>query len=620
MCGIAGYIGATQGKIDLNVICDALQHRGPDGNGIYSDERVGLVHTRLAIIDLSEAAKQPFQFKNWILVFNGEIYNYKEIREVLVEQGYIFKTQSDTEVIIKAYDYWREKAVEKFIGMFAFAIYDTISKSLQLYRDRIGVKPLYYAVDNYTLYFASELKVFRHFPVAREVNAAALSNYFSFGFTPSSQSIYTSVKKLEAGTFLTFQNQNHTITTYWHIPQVCSNRKSENDLIDELHALLISSCQYRMISDVPVGVFLSGGVDSSLVSAILRKNFGQIKAFNIGFEELAFNESVHAENVAKHLQIDYQSRILSLNEAREYFNQFYTIYDEPFADTSGIPTACISAFAKSHGIKVVLSADGGDELFAGYNHYQSAIKLYNRLHRLPAIVRNSLVKASRLLITKHVRKSIVQQNFEHRLYALEELLEATNFKSFYKALISNQAQKELEQLLLYCQAEGKMEESSTHPLYEMRKWDLENYMADDLLVKVDRATMFNQIECREPLLDHRLVELAFSISPQLHLKQNTSKYLLKKVLSEYIPASLFERKKQGFSIPVFQWFSQDLDQLFNTYLAKEEIDKTGLLNNEEVKHELKKYNYYKQKGHDYNIEKMWRLLSFMMWYKKYHHE
>lgn len=619
MCGIAGYIGVTQGKIDLNIICNALQHRGPDGNGIYSDVQVGLVHTRLAIIDLSDAAKQPFQFKNWVLVFNGEIYNYKEIKEVLIQQGYSFETKSDTEVIIKAYDCWRERAIEKFIGMFAFAIYDTISKSLQLFRDRIGVKPLYYGIENDSLYFASELKVFKHFPITKEVSAAAMSNYFRFGFTPSNQSIYTSIKKLEAGTYLIFQNQNFTIKHYWHVPQVSSIYKSENDIIDELHALLISSCKYRMISDVPVGVFLSGGVDSSLVSAILSRHFGQIKAFNIGFEEVSFNESIYAENVAKQLQLDYYSSILSLNEAKKYFNQFYSIYDEPFADTSGIPTACVSAIAKSHGVKVVLSADGGDELFAGYNHYQHAIKLYRRLHLLPAVIRRKLVKASRLLITKQIRKSFVQQNFEHRLYAIEELLEAADFKSFYKALISNQAQKELEHLLVQFQTQHDIESKSTHPLYEMRKWDLENYMADDLLVKVDRATMFNQIECREPLLDHRLVEFAFTLNPQLHFKQNTSKYLLKKVLREYIPANLFERKKQGFAIPVFQWFSKDLDQLFNTYLAEDEIHKTGLLNNVEVKNELKKYNNNKLKGKDYNIEKMWRMLSFMMWYKKYHH-
>ncbi|MCU0323333.1 MAG: asparagine synthase (glutamine-hydrolyzing), partial [Chitinophagaceae bacterium] len=521
MCGIAGYIGKTHNKIDLQAICKAIAHRGPDGQGIFTDEDVALIHTRLAIIDLSDAAKQPFQFKNWVLIFNGEIYNYTEIRDVLVKLGYQFETQSDTEVIIKAYDCWREKAVDHFIGMFAFAIYNLENKSLQLFRDRIGVKPLYYAIDNNALYFASELKVFKHFPVSKEINNLSLTHYFSYGYTTSTQSIYSSIKKLPPGSFLTFQHQESKIKSYWHIPKPEENLKKENEIVESLHELLISSCRFRMVSDVPVGVFLSGGIDSSLVSAILKNHFGSIKAFNIGFQEQSFNESLYAEKVANHLQIDYHSATLSLSEAKKYFDQFYAIYDEPFADTSGIPTACVSAFAKSNGVKVVLSADGGDELFAGYSHYEQAIRLYKRLHILPASVRKMVSRTSKVLITKKIRKSLINQNFEHRVFALEELLEAPDFKTFYNTLIANQTQDELKQLLVHAEFENKISNNHQHPLYEMRRWDLENYMSDDLLVKVDRATMFNQIECREPLLDHRLVEFAFKLTPSIHQKNKT---------------------------------------------------------------------------------------------------
>ncbi|MCZ8021374.1 MAG: asparagine synthase (glutamine-hydrolyzing) [Cyclobacteriaceae bacterium] len=620
MCGIAGFIGESHNQIDLQAVCRAIAHRGPDGQGIFADDEIALIHTRLAIIDLTDAAKQPFQFKNWVLIFNGEIYNYKEIRNELLKLGYQFQTQSDTEVIIKAYDCWREKAVEHFIGMFAFAIYNLQNKSLQLFRDRLGVKPLYYAIEKNVLYFASELKVFKHFPVSKTINNQSLTHYFSYGYTPSSQSIYSAVKKLPAGSYLTYHNQESKIQSYWHIPAPEENFKSESKVIEELQELLISACKYRMVSDVPVGVFLSGGIDSSLVSAILSKHFGAIKAFNIGFEEQSFNESIYAEKVAKHLQIEFHSSTLSLKEAKKYFDQFYSIYDEPFADTSGIPTACVSAFAKSKGVKVVLSADGGDELFAGYTHYQQAIQLYTRLHILPAQARKALRGLSKFLITKKFRKAFVALNFEHKIFALEELLEASDFKSFYNALIANQAEDELAQLLVQAEVEYKTSSSQHQPLYEMRKWDLENYMADDLLVKVDRATMFNQIECREPLLDHRLTEFAFKLPPSIHQQNQSTKYLLRKILGNYLPHQLFDRKKQGFSIPVFQWFKDELDQLFDQYLSKNEIEKTGLLHYSEVESEWKKYRYYKKIGKEYNIEKMWRLLSFMIWYKKYQNE
>jgi asparagine synthase (glutamine-hydrolysing) len=619
MCGIAGYFGSGGKRDSLEPIGNTLKHRGPDGSGIYSNDEIGLVHTRLSIIDLSDAGAQPFQFSKWVLIFNGELYNYLEVRKELINSNYEFKTQTDTEVVIKAFDLWGEKAVDKFIGMFAFAIYNTESKTLWLFRDRIGVKPLYYAYENGTIYFASELKAFKHFNIRQDIDVDSLEYYLKFGFTPSNKSIYTNTKKLQAGTYLKIKNGALQLNSYWHIPPPQSSNKNESGIIEELHELLISACRYRMVSDVPVGVFLSGGIDSSLVTSILAKHHGKITTLNIGFNETEFNESVFAQQIADHLRVDFRSSTLTLQKAKVIFDQFYSIYDEPFSDTSGIPTSYIAAFAREIGVKVVLSADGGDELFAGYKHYQRTIQLYKRIKALPSLVNKSLVSVSKKLISSALRKSVIHLNFEHKLYAFEELLSAPDFGSFYKSVIANQSQDELTNLLTGISSDQHDGTPLSHDsLYEMRKWDLENYMTDDLLVKVDRATMYNQVECREPLLDHRLVEFAFKLPSSLHTKNKESKYLLKKILSQYIPKHYFNRSKQGFSIPIFKWFKSDLDQHFKYYFQEKLLDETGLFKTSEVLHELKKYEHYKTLGRDYNIEKLWRILSFMMWYQTHY--
>lgn len=617
MCGIAGYVGSKLSKDTLHKLCDALAHRGPDGHGIFTEDNIGFVHTRLAIIDLTTAAAQPFQFNNWVLTFNGEIYNYQEIRKDLIQLGYHFQTQSDTEVIIKAFDCWQEKAVEKFIGMFAFAIYNTKSRICWIFRDRVGVKPLYYACKNETLYFSSELKAFQHFPIDQHIDPASVDYYFKFGFTPVNQSIFSAIKKLQPGTYLKWSDHQVVINKYWSLPLPNQHLKKEDEIVYELEALLISACRYRMVSDVPVGIFLSGGVDSSLVSALLTKHYGQVSAFNIGFKESSFDESGYANQIATYLNIPFHAKQLTLQDAKQMFNHFYSIYDEPFADTSGIPTACISSFVRDHGFKVVLSADGGDELFAGYNHYQRAIRLYKQFNNLPRSVRRGLSELSKKTIIKGLRKSILTGNFEHKVYAMEELLAATDFNTFYSSIIANQTEAELANLLS-TSIPGIVHAPVTQDsLYEMRKWDLENYMADDLLVKVDRATMYNQVECREPLLDHRLVEFAFQLPATILVKGQQPKYLLKSILAKYIPRNYFERKKQGFSIPIFQWFKQDLDSMFDHYLTTQKLNDTGLFNVNEVRSEIKKYKSYKASGKDHNIEKMWRILSFMMWFEKY---
>jgi asparagine synthase (glutamine-hydrolysing) len=617
MCGIAGFyhIRADQPKIDA--LTASLRHRGPDDQRFYVRQDVGLVHTRLSILELSELGAQPYRFENLVLVFNGELYNYKEVRETLQKKGYTFQSNSDTEVLIKAFHCWREKCVSWFIGMFAFAVYEETTDQLWLFRDRLGVKPLYYTRQDGGLVFASELKALRVLQHDNTINLDAVYYYFRFGFVPASQSIYEKVSKLEAGHYLTIKGSDVRAEKYWEPSYVIDQTRTETQWMEALEETMISAFKYRMVSDVPVGVFLSGGIDSSLLAAILKKHYGSIHSFTIGFQETAFDESVYAKKVADHLNIEHTEKILQLVEAKKILQQFYSIYDEPFADTSGIPTACVTQLAKDHGMKVVLSADGGDELFGGYTHYQAAAGLYRKTTSLP--LRKLIAGAAQGIVPPALRKKIFAWNLEHKLYAGEELLRADNATAFFEAFLANQSADEVRNLIGSYPGTGYLAQplAEKDPLQHMMAWDLKYYLADDLLVKVDRATMYHGLECREPFLDHRLVELAMTMPLNLKIREGKTKYIVRQLLKRYVPEAFFERKKQGFSIPVFAWFSQELDVLFRTHLAPERIAAVGFFNAAEVQKEYKKYLYYKAKGQPYNIEKMWRLASFMLWWDKY---
>lgn len=618
MCGIAGFYNLSVTKEQIHVLIDKLRHRGPDDQQFFQKQDVGLIHTRLSILELTSLGTQPYRFENLVLVFNGELYNYKGVREELKKIGYSFQSNSDTEVLIKSFHCWREKCVDHFIGMFAFSIYDEQADEMYLFRDRVGVKPLYYRYSNGKLSFASELKAMHVFDVDRSINPEALSYYFRFGFVPRHLSIYTSVKKLQPGHYIKVTRNEISVDKYWGLDGNVNTDLSENDWLDELESLLVSAFRYRMVSDVPVGVFLSGGIDSSLLTAILQKHHGSIHSFTIGFDESGFDESVYAKQVAAHLQTNHTQKILGLSEAKTLLNQFYTIYDEPFADTSGIPTACVTQLAKQSGMKVVLSADGGDELFGGYTHYNKAYLLFNRLQRLPRWYRKQLVSISRKLISKKLRQRIYAYNFEHKIYALEELLLANTLTEFFEAYIANQSFPELESLLTATVSTNSLGEfANQESLQDLLDWDFSFYLPDDLLVKVDRATMYHGVECREPFLDHRLVEFAHTMPISVKLKNNEEKYPLKKLLSAYLPKNLIDRRKQGFSIPIFQWFKNDLDRLFTELFSDKSLREIPCLDGKTVKLEWSKYTYYKKRNKEYNIEKMWRIASFILWHRAY---
>ena len=621
MCGIAGGFNLTS-NLNFELVLDSLRHRGPDKQQYIKHNRCVLAHTRLSILDQSSSGSQPFHFQHLICVFNGEIYNYQEIRQELRTIGYLFESTSDTEVLVKAFHCWKLQAVHKFIGMFAFAIYDKEEEELFLFRDRVGVKPLYYSYTSKgEFYFGSEMKTFYNFPVSKTIKKSSLAEYFRFGYN-SQNTIFNEIEKVPPGHYLHVKRGGIEVKQYWDIhDQVEKNSevKTEGQWLDELEETMISAFKYRMRSDVPVGVFLSGGIDSSLVASILQKHYGTIRTFTMGFDVNSFSEATYAKKVASFLKTEHTEQILSIDNSRETLLRFYDIYDEPFADSSGVPTSLISSMARDKGVKVVLSADGGDELFGGYTHYLNHARFFRNFEKIPSFMRNRFAECLPFFFPDRIKKRLYRANLEHKLYAFEELLRTQSFKEFYEVMVANQTKNEISNLIPGYAGEEFQKQFNTNlePVEEMMLWDFLHYLPNDLLVKVDRATMFHSIEGRDPFLDHRLVSIAHSMPMDLKVRNRKGKYALRKILSRYLPEEYFERPKMGFSIPLFAWFEKDFDSLFDKYLSEEMVTSVGILNYAEVQHELKKYKYNKQRGHQHNIEKMWRLLSFMMWWEKW---
>lgn len=620
MCGIIGGIG-KRAKEDIIRAAGRIRHRGPDASGCYADGNAVLAHQRLAILDLSENGAQPYHYENLVLVFNGEIYNYAAVREELIRRGYHFISRSDTEVLIKAFHCWNIRAVEKLEGMFAFALYDKDERSLYLFRDRIGMKPLYYTLHE-GLYFCSELRGILPFLPDSTLNYESVYEYFRTGYISREKAIFKGAHKLLPGNYLYYKEGTEPeIKPYWSIPRRHKEdlRTSDTAWKEELHAQMIRSFSSHMVSDVPVGVFLSGGIDSSLVASILQKHHGNIHTFTIGFSDERFNEAPYAAKTAQYLGTRHTEFTLEVKDALEVFHHFYDIFDEPFADSSGIPTAVVSRMAKQAGVKVVLSADGGDELFAGYDHYFKAAALYDKLFRQYKAANLLLRGLTRTLVRSGMFENIFYKNPYHKITTLDELLRRKEPAHFYHAFLANQSEAELKKLLVPETAEHIIP-SGVNGVEGFMLHDLMYYLPDNLLVKSDRATMYSSIEGRLPFLDHRLIEMAQQIPFHLKHRNGISKWILKEILADYIPRSYFERPKRGFSIPIFRWFSTHMDHLFNEYLSPEKIRETGIFQEKEVLREHKKYLYFKQRGEESNIEKMWRMLGFMMWWEKWKHQ
>jgi asparagine synthase (glutamine-hydrolysing) len=622
MCGIAGFVDFNK-KItqqDLVNAANTLQHRGPDDSGIAVFDSVfagiGLGHRRLSILDLSPLGHQPMYSddKQVIIILNGEVYNFKEIRKELEQKGHRFQSNSDTEVIIEAYRQFGIDCLQRFIGMFSFVLYDTTVQKIFLVRDRAGVKPLYYYFADGCLLFASELKAFHQFPnFKKEIDHTALSLYFKYGYIRAPYSIFNNTHKLLPGHYaeLNLQNQQLQLHKYWDVldyyekPTININ---EHEAIEHLDELCTSAFQYRMISDVPVGVFLSGGYDSSLVAAILQKNStNKIKTFTIGFKDDKYNEANHAKQVAGHLGTDHHEYYCTTKEAQDIIPALPFFYDEPLGDSSAIPTILVSRLARQQ-VTVALSADGGDEIFAGYNRYDQLVQIKKITGRLPSFVR---------IGTASLLKSLPGISQKHQKIA--DILASDGLVITNDILSRHFIKKELQQLLkerpindtLLIDA-GAVPQSIDF-INTILGIDYKTYMVDDILTKVDRATMSVGLEGREPFLDQRIIEWAAQLPPRLKYNKGGKKYLLKQLAHQYLPEKIMNRPKMGFGIPFGNWLKGDLKELVLQTITEENLLIQGLFNQQYV---LKLRDDFLS-GKKNNDWQLWLIFIFQLWWKEW---
>lgn len=617
MCGIAGYwfrnAAPQEAPRWLDAGVRALRHRGPDDRGQWFDGGVGLGHARLSILDLSAHGRQPMLSRDgrWAMVYNGEVYNFVALRRELESLGHAFRGSGDSEVILEAFAEWGPDAVRRFIGMFSIALWCLPERRLYLLRDRIGVKPLYYGWNGEAFWFGSELKAlreFRHWPV--RVDRTALADYLRYGYIGEPCSIYQGVFKLPAAHRLELGAEGDVkIAPYWNVLERLPDRRDANEeaLAEELEALMIDAFRYRMIADVPVGIFLSGGIDSSMLAAILQRHAGgTIRTFTIGFREAVFDESVHAARVARHLGTEHTMRVLGPEEALRLLAAWGELYDEPFGDASGIPTMLVSRIA-AESVKVVLSADGGDELFSGYSIYSYVLKRRRQLASLPAWLRSGALRLLRRMPLEEASRAA----------RIRDRLHARTTGQFYDQALAIWQSAELRRLLGTEPTMSRVN-CDVYPGEDGEKlclWDLHHYLPGNILTKVDRATMAASIEGREPLLDHRLVEFAFRLPFRLRRSAKRPKYLLRKVLDRYVPREYVDRPKQGFAMPLREWLSGRLRGLVEEHLAPQVVAAQGVFAPDAVA----RLRRAQDAGDPRAGRKLWLLLAFQMWHARWMH-
>lgn len=627
MCGIAGLIDFNHSS-NLNILqnmTDILSHRGPDDGGYFFEEinktQIGLGHRRLSILDLSDLGHQPMSFQNLTIIFNGEVYNFVEVREELVKEGYEFESNSDTEVVLKAYHKWGMAAVHKFNGMFAMAIFDSQMFTLTLIRDRAGVKPIYWYQKNGLFIFASELKSFHKHPsFIKELNHDGLSLFLQFGYIPQPYTIFKDTHKLQAGHSLEVDllNSEIKISKYWDVNDCYSQDKisiSEQEALVETERLLKSACDYRMVSDVPVGIFLSGGYDSSAVTALLQSDRSEnLKTFSIGFHEENFNEAQHAKRVAEHLGTDHTEYYCTQKDVIEILPRLPEIWDEPFGDVSTIPTVLVSQIARKD-VTVSLSADGGDEIFGGYEKYTGIDRKLKAFGKIPPFLHKPTKSVLRHGLTQYVAEKAGVFNAQFRLNSFSRMI-GENEKGLLKKSSEVFSEFDLEKILL--KGPKKVwtafdQDLDLFWLDNVMAIDYKTYQLDDILTKVDRATMSASLEGREPLLDYRIIDFVAKLDPNLKIKNGQKKYLLKQITHKYLPKEIMDRPKMGFGVPIFDWFKVELKEYLFTYLNEERLDKGGIFN---VKQVIKLRDRYLS-GQDININQLWFLLMFEMWREKW---
>jgi len=638
MCGIAGFFcprqpGEAPSLQVLHQMGHALSHRGPDDEGYFLHGAVGLAHRRLSIIDLSTSARQPMADPGGghVLVFNGEVYNFREIREELETKGYSFSSSSDTEVVLNAYREWKEECLSRFIGMFAFALWDEEEKRLFIARDRLGIKPLYYYQKGHLFAFSSELKALLALPsFARELDFQALYEYLVFQYVPEPLTIYRHTSKLTPGHYLVVTAEGLRKESYWN--GLAGERQEgimgEEAYCERFASLLQDSIRLRQISDVPLGAFLSGGIDSPAVVALMQEqNTLPVRTFSIGFREESYDAASYASAVARDLKTDLHELYVTPREAFDVIPSLPHYYDEPFSDSSAIPTFLVSKLARSQ-VTVSLSGDGGDELFCGYNRY-GVMKRLHFLRTLPLSrqVLAMVEKAPPLLIegVGRVAKALLFRDMNatvtaEKIAAHARVLRGSTIDA-YRGLVQiwepalacrllHGGPYTLERSTFY--RSGAVFEREPEPA-KFSYMDMQTYLEGDILTKVDRASMAVGLEARVPLLDHRIVEFARSLPLSLKIRGRQSKYILRKLLYRKVPVSLFNRPKQGFGIPLARWLRHDLAYLLDEYLEQGRIRREGLFDEETVARVLREH---REGGVDHGY-RLYNLLMFQMWKEKY---
>jgi asparagine synthase (glutamine-hydrolysing) len=610
-----------------------LSHRGPDDSGVFyeSGAGLGLSFRRLSIIDLSTEGHQPMASASgrYVMVFNGEVYNFEEIRAELIAESW--RGHSDTEVMLSAIERWGlEAAVKRFVGMFAFALWDRQDRQLHLVRDRIGIKPLYYGHVNGSFVFASELKAICAFPgFQAAIDRNTLAAYMRCAYVPAPYSIYQEIRQLLPGHILTLNSATGTpvLTPYWSAAQVALDglnsrvEGTDEEVIDQLHQTLLRAVRLRMISDVPLGAFLSGGIDSSMVVALMQAQSARpVKTFTIGFHEGMYNESAHAKKVATHLGTDHTELFVTPQDALNVVPLLPSMYDEPFADSSQIPTYLVAKLARRH-VTVALSGDGGDELFCGYSRYVFVHSLWRALSKLPKPAAKGMARVIQSLSPATIDRILgslpVPQKLRnspgHKLHRLADHLVAQDHVDVYLRTLSmwpdpSSVVLGSDEHAVVAQAIARFSQMPSSVEMAMLT-DLTNYLPDDILAKLDRASMAVSLEARVPVLDHRVVEFAWRLPVRFKLRSGTTKWALRQLLYRYVRAELVERPKMGFSLPVDLWLRGPLREWAEDLLSAESLGRHGFFATQLIRD---KWNQHVSGSRNWQYM-LWPVLMFQAW-------
>ena len=623
MCGVAGFAAAPSDHLqrDVRRMCDALVHRGPDDSGEWIDRNAGVAlgFRRLAIIDLSPAGHQPMESASgrYVATLNGEIYNFEVLRRELPPIAY--RGHSDTEVMLAAFEaFGIDAAVKRFNGMFAIAVWDRTTRRLHLIRDRIGVKPLYYGFAGSAFVYASELKAIRTYPdFEPRIDRAAVRLYLRFLYVPAPHSIYEGIAKVMPGTIVTFDPATRHMETaeYWSARETATRgsasqfQGSEEDATRELETLLRDAVRLRMVADVPLGVFLSGGIDSTLVTALMQSESSRpVRTFTIGFPDPAYDEAPFARAVARHLRTDHTELYMSDKDVMDVIPKLPAMYDEPFADSSQIPTHLVAMLARRH-VTVTLSGDGGDELFGGYARYFIGQQILRWMRWMPA--RPLLGRAAEAVSPRVWDRLLFRRRIGERIHKVARVLKANDADAIYFELVShwkNGAGGAASEPVVPVTDRAAWPPLAD-PVERMMYFDQISYLPDDILTKVDRASMAVSLEAREPLLDYRLVEFAWRLPSPMKVRHGRGKRLLRRVLASRVPRSLIERPKMGFGIPLGSWLRGPLRDWAESLLDPAAIRKHDLLDPAPIR---AKWDDHLANRNDWNFH-LWGVLMLQLW-------